>query len=630
MPPDSLEISSLTAAGLAMGLLILCDGIGRALIQPMISRTRSVLSLALTLPSGLIFVIGIAATIGLQRLNYLTLVPLLQIALRMRWRMSVLQSFEGRTSWQDWLVLIGVIGISILSMDYVQWAGEHGGHWLLPNRDLSYFALLAQEVPKAGVASQWAGTLGELTRNAGVQDDVWYHWGPVWLTALISKCTGLTAMEALLKVTSPALHSTMIIALSAMLATITGWAARRTLPITALALLAMSWPTMSLVTTMHRLLGGNLEPYIHWNATYQFSYKFEALLVFSSLTAWLSRRDQLAALLLFCAGISAPHNVGGLVIAAGALGGIAMLRRDKIMMRTSAVSVGLLMLGWLSVKVLFGVGLPKADQASLLVTEPALIVKNLGLLAKDLGIGALLVVLLLPGLWFLIRSPSINDERARALGWLGIAAFVSSYIAYEFLLPTGERGHFTNYAHAVLIFPLGFCGLVVASANATSTWIRHACASLMLVTIGIGTWDMVTDHSMSANGAADFSSNDLRRVRDVVRGERIGFFAKTDRHWWIPANSAITASIGSPCVRLNMIPAIDDAQTLGSFYGSQLPYQLVPKREGESSLDWSMRFAAALKIRFFMETPRDQLPDALRSRLKTEVEAPGLKIYSLK
>ena len=612
-------------------LLALVDLVGRLVTSPLVGWRLSIHSMALTMPSGVLFVTGTVATLVLGRINYLTMIPVLQII----WRLLMIRSPGGThlptsngLNRHDWLALAGTLLFSMLIMSYVQTAGDHGSGVVLPNRDLGYFALLAQEVPHARVASQWALILGGHTREAGVTSDIWYHWGPIWLTTLVHSTMQISAMDALLNVVTPMLQFVMIVAMASILSVMTRWSPTRSLPAAAMALLAMSWPTMGMIATLRRWVGKDLEQYVHWNATYQFSYKFEAMLVFAALSAFMQRKDRLAMFLVFAAGVSAPHNVAGIAIAAAALAGLALLRRNFTEFRAGVVTVALLVAGWTSIKLFFGLTLPKADDSSMIITEPAKVAEHLQLLGKDLWFGLVLTALLLPGLLYLILMKRKEGERAATLGWLGVGAIIAGYVAYQFMMPNGERSHFTGYAHAVFAFPLAFCGLVTAGIHAPPRW-QLLFAGLVLCTVGIGAYDMVYDHNMGGTAYEVYTGSDLQRVKDVIKGGKIGYYAVEDRHWWIPKHAPLTAMIESPCVRLNMITAKDQDAMLGKFYGSGVPYDLVPKKSGENDLDWSLRYAHAIEVKFVMETPQDQIPEVIKSRTKLVLEVPGLKFYTL-
>ena len=611
-------------------LLVFVEVVGRFVLSPLVGWRLSIQSMALTIPVGMICVTGIMATVSLGRLNYLSMPPLILLVWRlwmMRSARTLTPSAEG-LSRNDWLALAATLLVSILITAYVQTAGDHGSGVILPNRDLGFFALLAQEIPKAKLANGWALVLGEHTHASGLSTDNWYHWGPIWLTSLVHAVTHISSMDALLNVVTPMLHFAMIIAMASIMAVMTRWSPTRCLPASAMAMLALSWPTMSLIPTLKKWVGKELEQHVHWNATYQFSYKFEEVLVFGALGAFLQRKNWLAMFLIFAAGVSAPHNVAGIAIAAAALGGLALLRRNYAELRVSIITVALVAASWASIKILFGLGLPKEDDSSMIVSDPSKVIEHLQLLGRDLWFGMILMALMLPGLIFLIRMRDKSNDRISTLGWLGIGAVISGYVAYQFLLPTGERAHFTGYAHTVFAFPLAFCGLVTASIHASSRW-RPLFAALALGTVGVGAYDMAYDHWMSGTAYEAYTDADLQKVKDVVKGDKIGYFATEDRHWWIPKHAPLTAMIESPCVRLNMIPAKDQHAMLGKFYGSGVPYDLVPKKSGENDLVWSLRYAHAIDVKFLMETPQDLIPEVIKSRSKLLIEVPGLKFYSV-
>lgn len=636
---DSLLVAPAVALIAGAVLLVVMEWTGRLLIVPVVGWRRTLPSLALTLPCGMIFLVGVVASIGLRRFNYLSMLSVVQIGFLFaarRWRRAEPDG-AGLTLPEWGLLALTYVGAFAI-MCYVQPAGDAGAGMRLPHFDLSFFALLAQEVPRAGHASLWAATLGEHARSAGVSSDIWYHWGPMWLTCAVSSITGMSDIDALLHVVTPVLHFVMVIALAAVAWTLTGWRLQRVLPLSFAAVLAMSWPTMALVEWMYRHVSHDLMPYVHWSLTGLFSYKVEAALVFGMLAAWLQRRDALAALLGFAAAVSAPHNVAGVGIACGGLGALALARRNLQDLKLAVTGVALMLCGWAAVKAFFGVGLPKTDGAPMFVSEPGLFMERLGLLGRDLGAGLMEVLLLVPGLVLLVRASHADAEiasRVRSLGWLVIGALIACYPAYEFLLPTGERVHFVNYAHAVFIYPVGFLGLALGltsrhDGRAVHRRLPWASGLLMLACVAIPAWDMRMDEIRSGGGLQRYREADLLAMRAAAKGGKIGYFAASDRNWWIPRNSLITSFIGSACVRLNVIPEVDEAGGLGNFYGSAAPFVLVPRRDGESGEEWSLRFARALGVHLLMETNQDKLPQAVQKQVTLLVEVSGLRLYRLR
>jgi hypothetical protein len=115
----------------------------------------------------------------------------------------------------------------------------------------------------------------------------------------------------------------------------------------------------------------------------------------------------------------------------------------------------------------------------------------------------------------------------------------------------------------------------------------------------------------------------------VVQGQPLGYFAVLDRQWWISFNAPLGAVLESPILRLNSVYSRDHLHEFASFYGSGAPYVLVPKQAGEDDLQWSLRFARKLGIRYVLETDRDPLPEALRSQVKLVIKAGVLALFEL-
>ena len=139
------------------------------------------------------------------------------------------------------------------------------------NLDHGYFAQVAAGLPEAGVASHWAGALGAATRAAGETQDVWYHWGPVFLTSALSRLTGLSTLITQVRMVTPLLDCLLVLMAAGLVARITGWAAGRCLLVGGLSLLALPYPGMTHAAELMRLLPTQLAPQILVTLTTQFS-----------------------------------------------------------------------------------------------------------------------------------------------------------------------------------------------------------------------------------------------------------------------------------------------------------------------------------------------------------------------
>jgi hypothetical protein len=135
-------------------------------------------------------------------------------------------------------------------------------------------------------------------------------------------------------------------------------------------------------------------------------------------------------------------------------------------------------------------------------------------------------------------------------------------------------------------------------------------------------------HARERLTALPYKAEDLRALRMSLNGQAVGYFAQTDRQWWISKHSTLASLLDVRCVRLNSIPSMD-GDPYSRYYGASRPLELVPAREGESPAEWSLRFARRLGIRMIMETDADPLPETIKTGAKVLHAGPSLRLYEL-
>ncbi|MBL9146675.1 MAG: hypothetical protein JNM99_23535 [Verrucomicrobiaceae bacterium] len=624
-----LEIS-LFSAVLNKALILLVTYVaGSTVLRVEPRQQRSLADVALILVAGTLTLIGLYSTLMLRRFNVHSLFPLLLIGWSMWQGMekkpegeTCLTPFTRREGWP----LLAVFSLSMVFACYEHGWGMGRGGVVLPWSDLGYFGLLAQELPQAKVASQWAAVFSSFTQEAGAHADAWYHWGPMWLAAFAARFSGASAMNAMIYIVIPMLTFMMSVTFGAIIQRVTQWTNARCLLLGFAALIAVAMPARAMQVPLANWFGiGMGGPHSHLGYGMMFSYMLEGLFVAGAAVAWLNRRTALALVMLFCAGISTPHTVAGMALAAGGWGLVALMRREFGDVGRASAMVATLGSAWLVCHVCFGVSLPKMDDSPMLVTGAAEIGKATTLLLRDWAMGVFLAVVLIPGLWFLVRS---DDRQHRALGWMAIGGMMTSYVAYHFLMPTGDRGHFTTYAHLVVGNLAGFVGLCALCAHGTG-WLKTISSRLLVMMVLMGIYDSVHDHRAEWKQTKGYTMTDLQKLKDVVQGQPLGYFAVLDRQWWISYNAPLGAVLESPILRLNSVYARDHLHEFASFYGSGAPYVLVPKQAGEEDLQWSLRLARKLGIRYVLETDRDPLPEALRPQVKLVIKAGVLSLFEL-
>jgi hypothetical protein len=613
--------------------LIGVSGLGVWLI-PMTARESFMKRIPLALSSGLVFAVGVISTVMLGRFNYLSVIPVAQLLLVVVWQWQKLSLAaptwvtEGRSKFtrQDLVALaVLVLGCFLHATFYYQWLTSEGKIQPL-NMDLGYFAQLALGVPEAGVATAWSATLGAMTQASGETKDVWYHWQPVWLLAFLHKVTGFSTIQLLTQVVAPLLDFILVLTSGQIVQRLTGWSLPRCLLVGAVSLVALTFPSMSEVAWLARTLPGDAMSHVHVSLAYQFSYKAEAVLVMAAIYAWLSQRTTLAALLVCIAAISAPHTVAGGGLMAGMLGLAGLVRRDWRQVQLAASIIGLLILGWAVVHFGFGVGMPKSDSAKFIELDVAKLLHNFGKAWIDILCGLLLATPILPGVIHLIRDQSSRaNEQTRSLGWMALASLSGGYLAYAMLLPDGDRAHFTMYAHAFFVLPIGCWGLASLAQN---EGLRKLVAlSLFVTTALIGSYDLWKNRE--PREPSPYTFEELQLVQRTLHGQPFGYFAKQDRNWWISKYAGLASHLQSRCVRLNKIESNDLHTEASRFYGSSRPEELCVPLAGESPEAWSLRFASKLGVRFVLETGDDAIPAAVLGHLREVVAIPGMKLFEV-
>lgn len=563
--------------------------------------------------------------VGLGRVNYLALICVIQLGTAVwAWRHRLQsRTAASKDSGQPDLVaiLLAAAGVILLTALDHAWTSRNGKISGI-NEDLGYFAQMATALPEAKLATVWTAVLGRWTQAAGETSDVWYHWGPIWLVSGVSKLTGWPTLAVLLNVIAPAINTVLVLLASRIVAQISGRTLRQSLLIGGISLIAVTVPSMTEAALLGKWLPGDAMPHFHPSLVYQFSYKFEAVLVLAALTTWLGGCTCLAAAMLFIAAVSAPHTVAGGGLAAGTLGCIAILLRQRRMVILAGGIILTLIAAWASIHFLFGVDMPKTEEAKLIDLHGAALWKNSIEGLRDAFIGVLLIAPVLPGIWHLIRRGK-NPQQV-TLGWLALAALAGSYMAYHLLLPDGDRSHFTMYAHAFLVIPIGVWGLYALLADGSQIQMKISTTLLTLVAIA-GVYELWGTRAWQS--PLPIAAEDVPAIKEKLCGQQWGYFAERDRNWWIPQMSALAGVLDSRCLRLNEIPDKDRKSNAARFYGSGRLYDLVPEVAGESHLNWSVRLATKLDIRYVVEFDRAPLPADLRPTLTEVLKVPGLRIY---
>ena len=616
-----------TIAFAALVVLAVVGGIGWLLVPHWVTGESKLLRLAVVLASGLLFVSGMVATLALQRKCLLTILPLAQIAAAGCWYWRGRREKAGAWGWNrsEAVALAGAVLACVL---FTNWHHQ----WLRPDdqvrlfhSDLGYFIQLVDQLPKAQVANGWAVVLGEhINDGQQPQIDTWYHWGAIMLAIAVKQATDMPAIIALLGVAAGVMNVALVIAAGAMVRTLAGLSLGRSLVVGAASLVAVQWLRAYGLLWIADWFPYGIVQHMRWTLAQMFSYKFEGVLLLTTLAAWHQRKAGLAALLLFGAGISAPHTVGAFGAMAGTLGVVGILTRQKTLWQTSAVMVGILLAAWGVVHFGFGGGLPKAEGQSMLSWNVDDLRRSLRAAVIDCGIGLLVGALSLPGILHLIRARDAQaTPETRTLGWMALAGIAGTYAAYSLMHSMADRFHFIALMQAALVLPAGIWGLARMAAIHRGGW-RITAIGVIALGTGMGVYDLMWLRVADKSG--EWRAADVAVIRQALQGRPFGYFASSDRQWWIPKHTALASLLEARCIRLNELPGTD-AYT--RYYGADLIHQLAPRQPDDTAEVWSVRLARKLSIRYVLEIAPDPLPPAMKPYLKEVAQAHGLRLYEL-
>ncbi len=610
--------------------------VGLCLLPPRQDRWSSLDSLAPALSSGLMFMVGVWSTIRLGRPSFLTAVPLLLLAFAAWswWRKEQATSGNDRAERIKWThagALLLLLAVSLTASWYLNGLFTAGDQMRGPNMDLGYYAMLIDGLPKAGVASGWAATLGDAAIASGETADQWYHWSAIWLGDLLHTLSGLSPLQIELFVKDALLDAVMVVLSASIVRHLTGWKFGASLAAGAVAIMALPVPNL-LLGYANIALGISTEDgfgHFHLPLAGLAGYKFEVLGAMTALGCWLRGQRAHALVFVLCAAISAPHNVAGIGSALGTLGVLALVRRDRRQIVLAAGVVGTLLLGWAVVHFAFKLGIPKKEAAALVVSEPSAFVRGCTNAMIDIVIGLAMLLPLLPGMLHLIRARDVDaTDEMRALGWMAIAALIGGYTGYRLFLPQGDRSHFVWYSFAVFAIPIGVWGTLRMRKYAHAPRLKRIAFISILVATASGALDLAL---VSGRGRPEpCTATDLAKVKQLLDGQPFGYVSRRDRPWWIPQHAVLSGVLESRCIRLNPTCQVygHDKLTTG-FYEMERPFHLLPPMNNELEQQWAVRLADRLGIKHILAIGDEPFPDELRSVTRPALEVPGVKVYEL-
>jgi hypothetical protein len=584
--------------------------------------------LPLRMAIGLAITTALVSTVALCRVNYQTLmgiVPLVWIGIYRLRGIRAMPGNSGPITLRAWVTL-AVMTILVIFGTWLGLPLENAeGYLVQANDDLGYFAMVAKSLPESGVASVWSATLGPMCRDSGENKDVWYHWGPIWQVVGLSRVTGLSETIVLQRLLAPALNVVLVLLAGRFVRSATGWGIGRSLFWGVLSLIAVSLPLMSEPVLAVRWLPGDLNSHLHPSLAYQFSYKFEAVLVLAALSEWMGKRTWLAAMLLYMAGVSAPHTVAAAGLTGAGLVLAGILSRRTLLIGVGASIVGLVIFSWGSINFGFGVNLPKMADSPFIDLSSSVLIRNATRGFQGVLIGLVLALPILPGLWFWTRRT--RSEQEQSLGWVAVAALVGGYLAYYVLLPEGDRAHFTMFTHAILVVPIGFWGLL-GLVGSSAGFKRVIFSFLVAWVSAAGLYELRGLNRMQS--LSPLHSKEVAPLKELLGDSLWGYFSKSERNWWIPKEATLASALESRCIRLNEIPKLDIESDAAQFYGSGRIYSIAPKIAGETDIQWSLRLAERLGIRYLIETDSMTCPDGMRPSVREVMRTEKIRVFEIR
>jgi len=605
--------------------------VGRLLCGNRLHGTEVLERTASMLVVGMLFTVGVATTLIYGRVGAHTLVPLVLLGTALvGWRRLPKPELTGSADerWQVPLALaVVVVGVALFQAWYRDWATD-AGMVRMDHSDLGYWAMLAKALPVAKVSNAWVATMGEAAVSSGGVQDEWYHWGPMWLSMMITKLTGLPALESLLCVGSSLMLIMLALVAAAIVRSLTGWGIAASVAMGALSMMALPYPSIFQASNQNLLPFGWLQ-HSRTHLGWSFSYQFEAVQVFLILLCWLRGRTVLSLVFLFCATLSSPHFVAGGGVAVGTLMLISLMRRDKRLATWAALAVGTILLAWTVTHFAFGSGTDSLNSSTsgMLSSAIGTLPSRVWPVTADLLIAALLSILFIPGWVALIRSPGEGvAERVRFLGWLAVSGLVGGIIAFH-VFSHVQALHFTGFPTATFAMPIAAWGLAVLVSR-TIGW--HRGVAIALIAIAVINGGMDSAYRKNVPPVLPWTVDDFTTLKQHLGGETFGYVARSDRSWWLPKFAFIASLLDSRCIRLNPLQSADVDDKYSKAFGVCLPMDVVPYEKGEPVNGWSLKLARKIGVRYLLHSSLEPLPPAIISECTPVVQVKDIILYRLK
>ncbi len=532
---------------------------------------------------------------------------------------------------QDLLVALAACALSVLFCRF--WFGglPPAGQINLPFKDWGYFTMLAENLVSSGHMSIWSGFAGgqlEMTQSAR---DMWYHWGFIWLGVFVKQSTGLSALAALTGVAVPATVAMAGISASCIVSQLTGWSFRTSFFPAVLCLLFVALgPSTVLQPILIQSFGlvGALfcnGPFvtIPWLA-------FESVYVFAVVWAWLRGMNLWCWLFILAASISAPHSFLVLGATLGMFAALSIVRREWRDLKLALLGLSAVVLGYACVNWIGGAGMARTGGGSGIALAIGPVWGVVKAVASDVGLTLVFLGLIVPGFLHLILGRKVENARSvTTLGWIVLSALLSGVAGFrllEFLgLGSIDAIHLPGVSRVLLVLPLCAFGTVRLFAKGRPAAAALAAATFLAAMAVVG-YDLPGKNAKILSELPPVSERDAAMLTRHLNGSRFGYFALTDRNWWIPIQSSLAAVLGASCIRLNPIPETDN-DWAGRQYGSDLPFQIVPRGDGEPDALWACRFAERMNIRYVMESKTHPIPAAVKDRFARVARGDAFSLF---
>ena len=633
LPPSS-PLAVLVQSAVLLASLTCLLGLGWLLVPSRSLKGHKLLLISVRLASGLVFATGLSAWFCLRHLNYMTWLAIGQVMVAAwLWRKPAVHSPSSTeevsdTTW-TWKELAGLTALFAVLLPLFQIPYQFvaaDGRVLQIHADLGYFVDSVVALPEARAANGWAIFMGQDAEAACGVRDAWYHWGSLMLAIGLRALTGLPAASVLLIVVNMLLNVMLVLAAAALARSVTRLSILQAALAGAAAITCINVLRLPQIIEMLALwLPYDIFHHARVPLALIFPYKFEGVLVLCALALWQSGHGKAALGIVYLAACSAPHTVAAGGAAMATLAGLGLIRRDRTMLLTGAVTTFVLLAGWASVHFVFGSSLPAPKSESIVgFIGWAQIWKSIQHGLLDTVVTLLLSVLLLVGAAFLIGQGRHDARREPSLlGWLCFAAVLGSSLALQGMR-SADRFHVVVMTHAVLIMPVCACGLVAMGQKLAGNR-RHIAIGLITAVTFMGAHTLLMPAVTRQEETWDLQS--LAEVRHLTGGQPVGYFARADRNWWISKHGLLGGLLESRIVRLN---PLDERQTSHfSEAAYKIPFEWLPPAKDEPTSVWSLRLARKLGIRHVVETWEDKLPRRVREQCKPVWAGPGLMLYEL-